>query len=37
MVRRRKLPAWVKSSFVRTSGFGDAYGRLSRFFRKTAA
>ena len=32
VLRRRKLPEWVKASFVRTAGFGEAYGRLSRFF-----
>ena len=34
---RRKLPEWVKGSFAPTRGFGDAYGRLVRFFRAMTA
>ena len=33
----RKLPEWVKDSFVRTSSFGEAVGRLIRFYRAMAA
>lgn len=28
-----KLPDWIRQSLVGCAGFGDAYGRMVRFFR----
>ena len=32
-----KLPGWMQQSFVAAPSFGDAFGRLARFFRERAA
>lgn len=33
---RRQLPEWVRSSLVTPKAFGEAYGRLVRFFKEMA-
>lgn len=32
----RQLPEWVRNSLVTPKAFGEAYGRLVRFFKEMA-